>query len=48
MKSDNTGVEVANVKHSMNPFCEIAIEEALRLKEKKHVAEIVAVTVGPK
>jgi len=41
-------VELNNVKHSMNPFCEIAVEEAVRLKEKKVVTEIVAVSVGPK
>jgi electron transfer flavoprotein beta subunit len=33
---------------SMNPFCEIAIEEAVRMKEKKHASEIIAVSVGPK
>ena len=43
-----TAVDAASVKHSMNPFCEIAVEEAVRLKEKKAVAEITAVTVGPK
>lgn len=42
------GVELNNVKHSMNPFCEIAVEEAVRLKEKKVATEIVAVSVGPK
>ncbi|TPX38291.1 hypothetical protein SmJEL517_g00075 [Synchytrium microbalum] len=40
-------VETANVKHSMNPFDEIAIEEAVRLKEKKVADEVIAVTVGP-
>lgn len=35
------------VKHSMNPFCEIAVEEAVRLKEKKLVKEIIAVSCGP-
>jgi electron transfer flavoprotein beta subunit len=40
------GVETANVKHSMNPFDEIAVEEAVQLKEKKHVKEIIAVSVG--
>lgn len=44
----NPGVELNNVKHSMNPFCEIAVEEAVRLKEKKMATEIVAVSVGPK
>ncbi len=43
-----SAVELANVKMSMNPFCEIALEEAVRLKEKKVVAEVVAVTIGPK
>lgn len=43
-----TAVDIANVKHSMNPFCEIAVEEAVRLKEKKVVADITAVTIGPK
>lgn len=47
VKPDKTGVETANVKMSMNPFDEIAVEEAVRLKEKKVVSEIVAVTVGP-
>lgn len=42
-----TGVEKANVKMSMNPFCEIAVEEAVRLKEKKVATEIVAVSMGP-
>lgn len=43
-----TGVELNNVKMSMNPFCEIAVEEAVRLKEKKIASEIIAVSVGPK
>ncbi|MGH6815258.1 MAG: electron transfer flavoprotein subunit beta/FixA family protein [Hyphomicrobiaceae bacterium] len=47
VKSDGSGVELANVKMSMNPFDEIAIEEAIRLKERKHAQEIIAVTVGP-
>mmetsp|Transcript_24303 Transcript_24303/g.49340 ORF Transcript_24303/g.49340 Transcript_24303/m.49340 type:complete len:252 (+) Transcript_24303:59-814(+) len=47
VKPDKMGVETANVKMSMNPFDEIAVEEAVRLKEKKIVKEIVAVTVGP-
>jgi electron transfer flavoprotein beta subunit len=47
VKSDGTGVELANVKMSMNPFDEIAIEEAVRLKEKGVVTEIVVVSVGP-
>jgi electron transfer flavoprotein beta subunit len=47
VKSDGTGVDVANVKMSMNPFDEIAIEEAVRLKEKGIVTEIIAVSCGP-
>jgi electron transfer flavoprotein beta subunit len=47
VKADNSGVDLANVKMSMNPFCEIAVEEAVRLKEKGVVTEIVAVAVGP-
>jgi len=47
VKADGTGVETANVKMSMNPFDEIAIEEAVRLKEAKIVTEIVAVSCGP-
>ena len=47
VKSDNTGVDIANVKMSMNPFDEIAVEEAIRLKEKGIATEIVAVSVGP-
>ena len=46
VKSDGSGVELANVKMSMNPFDEIAIEEAVRLKEKGHIAEIIAVSIG--
>jgi electron transfer flavoprotein beta subunit len=47
VKSDNTGVDIANVKMSMNPFDEIAVEEAVRLKEKGVATEIVAVSCGP-
>jgi electron transfer flavoprotein beta subunit len=47
VKSDQTGVDLANVKMSMNPFCEIAVEEAVRLKEKGVAEEVVAVSVGP-
>ncbi len=46
VKPDGTGIELANVKMSMNPFDEIAIEEAIRLKEKGIVTEIIAVSVG--
>jgi electron transfer flavoprotein beta subunit len=44
--SDNSDVELANVKMSVNPFCEIAVEEAVRLKEKGIATEIIAVTIG--
>jgi electron transfer flavoprotein beta subunit len=47
VKSDQSGVELSNVKMSMNPFDEIAVEEAVRLKEKGVATEIVAVSVGP-
>jgi electron transfer flavoprotein beta subunit len=47
VKSDGTGIDLANVKMSMNPFDEIAVEEAIRLKEKGVVSEIIAVSVGP-
>ena len=46
VKSDGTGVELANVKMAMNPFDEIAIEEAMRLKEAGVATEIVAVSCG--
>ncbi|NVK11420.1 MAG: electron transfer flavoprotein subunit beta/FixA family protein [Gammaproteobacteria bacterium] len=47
-KADGTNVELANVKMSINPFCEIAVEEAVRLKEKGTATEIVAVSMGAK
>ncbi len=47
VKADGTGVELANVKMSMNPFDEIAVEEAVRLKEKGKATEIVVVSIGP-
>ncbi|HWT52927.1 MAG TPA: electron transfer flavoprotein subunit beta/FixA family protein [Caulobacter sp.] len=47
VKADQTGVDLANVKMSMNPFCEIAVEEAVRLKEKGVASEIVIVSIGP-
>lgn len=47
VKSDRTGVETNNVKMSMNPFCEIALEEALRIKESGLASEVVAVSMGP-
>ncbi|MDP3355708.1 MAG: electron transfer flavoprotein subunit beta/FixA family protein, partial [Polaromonas sp.] len=46
VKSDGTGVDIANVKMSMNPFDEIAVEEATRLKEKGVVTEVIAVSCG--
>jgi electron transfer flavoprotein beta subunit len=47
VKSDGSGVELANIKMSMNPFDEIAIEEAIRLKEAGKATEIIAVSIGP-
>ncbi|MGO4705945.1 electron transfer flavoprotein subunit beta/FixA family protein [Microvirga sp. 2MCAF38] len=47
IKSDGSGVELSNVKMSMNPFDEIAVEEAVRLKEAGKVEEIIAVSIGP-
>ena len=47
VKTDQTGVDLANVKMAMNPFDEIAVEEAVRLKEKGAASEIVAVSIGP-
>ena len=47
VKADQSGVDLANVKMSMNPFDEIAVEEAVRLKEKGKVSEIIAVSIGP-
>jgi len=47
VKPDQSGVDLANVKMSMNPFCEIAVEEAVRQKEKGAVTEVVAVSIGP-
>jgi electron transfer flavoprotein beta subunit len=47
VKSDNSGVETEHVKMSLNPFDEIALEEALRLKEKNIITETVAVSIGP-
>jgi electron transfer flavoprotein beta subunit len=47
VKADGTGIDLANVKMSMNPFDEIAVEEAIRLKEKGAATEVVAVSIGP-
>ena len=48
VKADGSGIELANVKMSMNPFDEIAVEEAVRLKEKKIATEVIAVSIGVK
>ena len=48
VKADKSDVDLTNVKMAMNPFCEIAVEEAVRLKEKGVATEVVAVTIGPK
>jgi len=47
VKPDGSGVDLANVKMSMNPFCEIAVEEAIRMKEKGAAEEVVIVSIGP-
>ena len=47
VKSDGTGVETANIKMTINPFCEIAVEQAVRMKEAGIVTEIVVVSIGP-
>jgi electron transfer flavoprotein beta subunit len=47
VKADGSGVDLANVKMSMNPFDEIAVEEAVRLKEKGVATEVVVVSIGP-
>ncbi len=47
VKADQSGIDLANVKMSMNPFCEIAVEEAVRQKEKGTITEVVAVSIGP-
>ena len=46
VKSDNSGVELANAKMALNPFCEIAVEEAIRLKEQDKADEIIVVSIG--
>lgn len=48
VRPDGSGVELANVKMSMNPFDEIAVEQALRFKEQGHASEVIVVSVGPK
>ncbi len=47
VKPDGSGIDLANVKMSMNPFDEIAVEEAVRLKEKSGAQEVVVVSIGP-
>ena len=47
VKADGTGVDLANIKMAMNPFCEIAVEEAVRLREKGVATEVLAVSIGP-
>ncbi|MDD2058669.1 electron transfer flavoprotein subunit beta/FixA family protein [Pseudomonas sp. GD03860] len=47
VKADHSGIDLANVKMAMNPFCEIAVEEAVRLKEQGIASEVVVVSVGP-
>lgn len=47
VKSDGSGVDLANAKMAINPFCEIAVEEAIRMKEAGQVDEVVAVSIGP-
>ena len=47
VKPDGTGVDLANVKMAVNPFCEIGIEEAVRLKEAGTADEVIAVSIGP-
>ena len=48
VKADNSGVELTNAKMAINPFCEIAVEEAIRLKEKGHAEEVIVVSIGEK
>ena len=48
VKSDNSAVELTNVKMAINPFCEIAVEEAVRIKEKSQADEIIIVSIGEK
>lgn len=48
VKSDGSGVDLANVKMSINPFDEIAVEEAIRLREKGSADEVIAVSIGVK
>ncbi len=47
VKADHSGVELNNVKMAMNPFCEIAVEEAIRLREAGTAEEVIVVAVGP-
>ena len=47
VKADETGIDLANVKMALNPFCEVAVEEAVRMKEQGSASEVVVVSVGP-
>jgi electron transfer flavoprotein beta subunit len=47
VKSDGSGVDLTNAKMAINPFCEIAVEEAIRMKEAGQADEVIAVSVGP-
>ena len=47
-KSDGSGMDLTNAKMAMNPFCEIAVEQAIRIKESESDVEIISVSVGPK
>ena len=47
VKSDGSGVDLSNIKMSMNPFDEIALEEAIRMKEANKAEEIIAISIGP-
>jgi electron transfer flavoprotein beta subunit len=47
VNSANSGVELKNLKHSLNPFDEIAVEEALKMREAGHIKEVVAMSIGP-
>src|SRR3989338_6483398 len=48
VKADNSGVELTNAKMAINPFCEIAVEEAIRIKDKGQAEEVIVVSIGDK
>ena len=48
VRADGSGVDLSNAKMAMNPFCEIAVEEAIRMQEACSVEEIIAVSIGPR